>query len=202
MFTKIKEWSGVGALVVLIALLLIPGAGQGSKLGNATASFQEADLGFYIGSQPFGLNTGGTYVTGFFGDLVQGAGGFSLTISTSTTLTPAQFCAQTNVRYLNSTASVTTTFPAATSTWLACGSGAYGGWENQIVTNDSTNTAVFVAGTGMTFQCETTGPGTTTVLGGCTSSTVSINATSTAFVSGYWDGASSTFVMVWGNEFH
>ena len=60
MFTKIKEYSGLLALVVLVAILFVsvfvPTAGK--KLGNATASFVEADGGFQITST-------GTLVTGY-----------------------------------------------------------------------------------------------------------------------------------------
>lgn len=133
----------------------------------------------------------------------QGASGFSQTFATSTTLTGAQFCATTNQRWLNTTAAATATMPAATSSWIACGSPAgYGGWQNQWITNDSTNTVTYVAGTGVKFLCETNGVGTTTVLGGCTSSTVAINATSSVQTSGYWDAASSSLYITWGNMFH
>ena len=60
MFTKIKEYSGLVAIIVLVLILVVavfvPTAGK--KLGNATASFVEADGGFQITSS-------GTLVTGY-----------------------------------------------------------------------------------------------------------------------------------------
>lgn len=132
-------------------------------------------------------------------DVVQGS--FSSTNSTSTTLTPAQFCANTNQRWLGTTALATATLPAATSSFAVCG-GSFGAWNLNLVTNDSTNTVDVVAGTGMTFRCETNGVGTTTIIGGCTSSLVAINPTSTVQFMGYWDGASSTMTILVGNEWH
>lgn len=201
MFKKILEYSGFAALLVLLAVLFIPHTSSG-KLGNSTASLQEADGGFYIGTQPIALNTGANYPTLFTSSIVNSAGGFTATISTSTALTAAQFCATANIRFLGSNASVTSTFPSATSTFVACGSGALGGWETQLVTNDSTNTVNFVPGAGMTFLCETQGVGTTTVVGGCTSSTVAINSASVVLATGFWDSGSSTMYIMWGNLFH
>ncbi len=142
---------------------------------------------------------------GLFGvnSFTQGIAGFSGTFSTTSTLTGAQFCGTTNLRVLNTTATITLTTPAATSSWVACGSPTgYGGWQEQIITNDSTNSVVFAAGTGVKFLCNTTGVGTTTVLGGCTSSTVTVNATSTAKTWGFWDAASSSLYIQWGSQYH
>lgn len=118
------------------------------------------------------------------------------------TLTAAQFLSVCNFLIATSSANVTTTFPAATTTYLAANSPAFGGYQIQMITNDSTNTATFVPGTGMAFKCETQGVGTTTVVGGCTSNLVTLSATSTASAIGYWDNASSSFVIMWGNQWH
>lgn len=202
MFKIIKDWSGLVALVALVVALLVPGTGSGTKLGNATASFQEADLGFYIGATPIALNTGASYPTVFAGDVITAAGGFSSSLATSTTLTPAQFCAVTNQQWNNIPATATDTLPSATSTYVACGSPSFGAINsfNQI-TNDSTNTLNIVAGTGMTFKCETQGVGTTTVIGGCTSSQVSIPSSSTAVFAGWWEASGTMFLDV-GNSYH
>lgn len=140
--------------------------------------------------------------------LTQGAQGFSNTFSTSTAITAAQFCATTNMKFLGSAQSgavMTSTLPSATSSWVACGSPAgFGGWQGQILTNDSTSTINIVAGPGMTFMCETQGVGTTTLSAGvqCTASQITLNATSTIQSTGFWDAASGTMKIMWGNEYH
>lgn len=138
--------------------------------------------------------------------LIEGASGFSQTFNTSTVLTAAQFCSTTNQRFVGgptSGAVMTSTLPSATSTWQLCGNaGGFGAWNYNLITNDSTSTINMVAGPGQIFQCETNGVGTTTVVGGCTNSFVSINPSSTVQVTGYWDAGSSTFHMLWGNQFH
>lgn len=133
---------------------------------------------------------------------IVGNQGFNGPFTTSTTLTPAQFCGTTNEQWLGTSAAATATLPAATSSFVACGSPANGAWNGNWITNDSTNTLTVVAGTGMTFKCETQGVGTTTVIGGCTSSQISIPATSTVQVTGFWDAGSSTFYLNFGNMFH
>lgn len=123
-------------------------------------------------------------------------------ITASTTLTPAQFLATCNELIIGTTGPTTITLPVATTTYLAAGSPTFGGYQVQLITNDSTSSVTFTAGVGMAFKCETQGIGTTTVIGGCTSSSLTLNATSTAFADGYWDNSSSSFVILWGNEFH
>ena len=161
--------------------------------------------------QKLGSYTNGGVINGnaIVNDFVQGSAGFTnngLTpqITATTTVTPAQFCNTTNEQIANTTSSITVTLPAATSSYLTCtgGFGQFGSWGPEFVTNDSTNSVTFVPGTGMKFLCETQGLGTTTVVGGCTSSSVVLNATSSAQTNGYWDGSSSTLYITWGNEFH
>ena len=132
-----------------------------------------------------------------------GSSGFSGSYSTSTALTASQFCASTNDLWTGTSALATATLPSSQSAYAQCGSDAsFGSWHGGLVTNDSTNTVNYVAGASTTFRCETSGIGTTTVIGGCTSSQVSLNATSTAQVSWYWDNSSSSLVILWGNMFH
>lgn len=190
-----KKYLIIGAVaVVAVVVVAFFGFRSAPKLGSYYSS-----VGAIFQTDPTFVNvlSGLTVV----GNLTQGSQGFT-TSTTSTTLTPTQFLAISNYLISNTTANVTTTLPAATSTWAAAGSPAYGGWQMQFVTNDSTNTATFVPGTGMTFKCETNGVGTTTVTGTCTSTLVTLNATSTVTTFGYWDNASSSFVVVWGNEYH
>ena len=155
-------------------------------------------------SPRLGSYTNGGVINGNaqFNNVTLGVTGFTNSFSTSTTLTPAQFCATTNEQWINTTALATATLPAATSTYLACtgGFGANGAWQDQFVTNDSTNTVNIVAGTGMTFKCETQGVGTTTVVGGCTSSQISISSGTVVSASGFWDNGSGTMYINWGNE--
>lgn len=136
-------------------------------------------------------------------NLIQGSGGFSNTFSTSTTLTTSQFCLTTNQRWLNTTALATSTLPAATTTYAACGSSVgFGAWNDNWITNDSTNTVNIVPGTGMKFKCETNGVGTTTIIGGCSTSLLSMPASTTLQIQGWWDGASSTMYLNVGNMYY
>lgn len=218
--TKIKIALGAVALLVIGFALGVYGdrASNSQSLGRSAYDplYQVADL--YQGSNQTLIARGG-YLVGpllqtvasyinvlsnvVTNNLTQGSGGFTGNFTTSTTLTPAQFCGTTNERWLNTSAAATGTLPAATSSWVACGSPAgFGGWQNQWITNDSTNTVTIVAGAGTKFLCETNGVGTTTIIGGCTASTVSINASSAVQTSGFWDGASSSLYIMWGNMFH
>ena len=176
------------------------GSGVTTKVGYAITSGDDStSTQFIIGS---GLTPAG-YPTILGGNIVQGAGGYGAAITTSTTLTAGQFCGTTAILIQGTTANITTTFPAVTSTYPICG-GASGAFQFQLVDDNSTNTATFVPGTGMTFQCETQGVGTTTVIGGCvdgTSGSVTVNATSSVQATGYYT-SSSTFTLMWGNEWH
>ncbi len=170
--------------------------------GFAVLKPAEVKLGSYTNG---GVINGNTFVN----YLVQGILGFannglSPVINTTTTLTAAQFCAVTNEEIVNTTGTVTVTLPSATSSYLACtgGFGAFGAWNQNLITNISTNTAIIAAGPGMTFKCETQGVGTTTVIGGCTQSQVSIPASTTAQATGYWDTASSSMKVMWGNMWY
>lgn len=186
------------------------GAAQPHNWTNFAGSFVSTKSGYAItnsddsGFTPFIFGIGGNpglYPSIIAGDFVQGANGYGATISTSTTITAAQFCSATSLYYNNLTALVTTTLPAATSSYLACGNPAFGGWSTQLLINDSTNTVNFVPGTGQTFRCETNGVGTSTVSGPCTASSVSLLGSSTVTVAGYWTSSSSQY-LIWGNNFH
>lgn len=136
-------------------------------------------------------------------DLIIGSAGFSNTFSTSTTLTVTQFCSTTNQRWLNTTALATSTLPSATATYAGCGSlVGFGAWNANWITNDSTNTVNIVPGTGMKFKCETNGVGTTTVSGSCTTSLLSMPASTTLQIQGWWDGSSSTMYLNVGNMYY
>ena len=129
------------------------------------------------------------------------AAGFSGVYATSTALTPAQYAYQ-NILVNNTTALATGTLPAATTTYASYGSANFGVPFPTVITNDSTNTFNLVAGTGDTFLCETQGVGTTTVLGGCTASQLSVNPTSTLSLQSYFDAASGTMKILVGNMNH
>jgi hypothetical protein len=154
MFKKILEYSGLVALVVLV--LVIAFSGHAPKLGNSTASYQEADGGYYVGAQQFVVPTGltaGSFPTILAGDLIQGLGA-PLIITTSTTLTPTQFCNGTLFEVVGTAGNITVTLPSVASTTAttgACPSGG-SGWTTQLVMNLSANTLAFAGGTGMTFQ--------------------------------------------------
>ena len=193
----------IGAVALLALVFGVASyAGHGQKLGSYNP----------IGTQGITttgniLSLGSAAINEFVGLTIIGnetncgTSGYFTTTSTQT-LTSAQFLSVCNDLITGTTGNVTTTFPAATSTYLVAGSPAFGGYQIQLVTNDSTNTATFVPGTGMTFKCETNGVGTTTIIGGCASNLVTVSATSTVFAIGYWDNASSSFVVQWGNQYH
>lgn len=162
--------------------------------------------GFYAGTnQQLSVAANGVLVdTGpvaAFNGINQAVSGWSSTLSTSTTLTAGQFCATTHQRWIGTTALATETLPTALAAYQACGSTAgFGAYNGNLITNDSTNTLNIVAGTGMKFECETQGVGTSTIVGGCTASQVSILASDTAEATGYWDGSSSVMDILWGNN--
>lgn len=103
-------------------------------------------------------------------DIVFSAQGYSTTTTASATFTAAQFCQGSNIDIpVTVTAGITITLPAATSTYLACGSPALGAGSTQYIVNESSNTVtiatttgVVQAGTGMRFLIASTTPGTGT----------------------------------------
>lgn len=132
---------------------------------------------------------------------VQSAGGFTVTLSTSTAYTLA--CTPTNIDWLNTTAVATATFSAATTTFAACPQlNNLGSSVGGLIVNDSTNTVNYASGTGVKFQCETNGVGTSTVSGLCTASAFSILASTTVQYTALFDGASTTLLINVGNNFH
>lgn len=139
---------------------------------------------------------------GSYTPAVTSASGFSQSIATSTTLAANSFCDPTNIQFLNTTALATTTFAAATSSYAACTNlTAFGASVNGSFVNDSTNTIAFAPGTGDVFKCETGGAGTSTVAGTCTASAFSILASSTVSYSMFFDTASSSLVVLVGNNY-
>lgn len=162
--------------------------------------------GFYAGtSQQLSVAANGVLVdTGpviAVNGIIQAVSGWTGTISTSSILTAGQVCGTNHLRYLGSTALVTTTFPSALAIYNACGSqGAFGSYNGNLITNDSSNTVDFVAGSGIKFECETNGVGTSTIIGGCTNNQVSLLASDTVQSTGYWDNSSSILDILWGNN--
>lgn len=148
-----------------------------------------------------GLLADSTQVPVGVNELIQAISGFSGTLSTSTTLSAGQFCGTTNQRWvsgLTSGATMTSTLPTAMAAYAVCGSLAgFGAYNGNIVTNDSTSTLSIVAGTGMTFKCPTTNFSTTTIVTGCTSSQITVLASTTVIATGYWDSSSSTMRIMW-----
>lgn len=165
---------GAGAVVVAIALFF---------LGHTLAPEKTPSLGSYT---PSG----------------QSSSGFSQSISTSTSLAANSLCNPTNIQFLGTTALATATIAAATSSYSACASPAFGFSSEGLFVNDSTNTVNLVAGTGVAFLCETNDVGTSTISGVCTASQVSIPATSTMYFSSYFDSSSSTQKIIVGNTWH
>ena len=180
----------IGAAVAVVAVLLF--------LGGRYTAPSSVNLGSYYN----GGTAPNANVPFLVNDMVQGSLGWSFTINSSTAFSAGQFCSTGALLVVSSSASVTSTLPAATSTYALCGQYAgLGAFSQQLIDNESTNTVNVVAGTGTTFRCETQGVGTTSVVGGCTASQVSINPTSTAWVTGFWTN-SSTQVLIFGNEYH
>lgn len=193
-----KYLIGIGVVAVLaLVLSVLPYAAPKpvQKFGSYEAAGIAIVQSFNLAG--FNLLTGTTAVN----SLVQAVYGFSAVRSTSTAYTGAQFIATTNEEWLGTSAVATATLPTANAAYLAAGSPSFGSWESQVITNNSTNTVNEVAGAGMTFKCETNGVGTTTVTGGCAGNILSIPASTTVFVSGYWE-TSSTMKLLWGNMFY
>lgn len=126
--------------------------------------------------------------------------GFSTPYTTSTALTGSQFCYQ-NQLWSGTGALATDTLPSATTTYASCGAN-FGVLIPGFLTNDSTNTVAVVAGTGDVFLCETQGVGTSTVVGGCSASALSVLASSTISFQSYFDTSSGTLKIVVGNNNH
>jgi len=165
---------GAGVLVVAVALFFV---------GRVTAP-----------SQPLGG----------YNPPAQSYAGFSQSLSTSSVLAATSFCSPTNIQYLGSSALVTSTLPAATSTYAACANFVnFGASVQGKIVNDSTNTVAFATATGDVFKCETVAAGTSTVgTGGtCTSSAFTLLASSTIDYSIFFDSSSSTLVFLVGNNY-
>lgn len=168
-----KTLIGIGVLVVAVALFFV---------GRVT-----------VPSQTFGSYT----------PPIQSGSGFSQSVSTSTAFAASSFCTPTNIQFIGTSALATGTYPAATSSYASCASPALGASVEGLFVNDSTNTVNLIAGTGTSFKCETSDVGTSTISSGaCTSSQVTIPATSTMYFSQYFDSSSSTLVVDVGNTWH
>lgn len=139
---------------------------------------------------------------GGYNSSTQFSSGFTSSFTTSTVISAATFCGPTNTQWtaiIN--VSATATLPAATTTYAACNNPQLGAVVAGQVTNDSTNTVTYVAGTGQNFKCETQGVGTSTVVGGCTSSTFAVPSSTTVLFSSYFDTASSVQKITVGNAY-
>lgn len=148
-------------------------------------------LGSYYSSVGAIFQTDPTFVNVLSGttvvnNLVQGSAGFTQTISTSTTITPAQFCSGTSILVSGTTATITITFPSASTTYATCGA-TTGSWSDQKIVNNSTNTVAEVAGTGMTIRNAIISSTTTT-------QSATLAATSTWDIWGLYD-SSSTVIL-------
>lgn len=173
-----------GASTGLSSLLLSPSASLGDTYGIRIGATTTEDMNGNLVAPILQTNPAALNImlgANLFGDVVQGANGFSLSMSTSTTITPTQFCSFTSQIASNTVANVSTTLPAATTTYLACGSPAFGAWSQQIIANESTNTLSLVAGSGTTIRY-TNGASTT------------LAASSTWFATGFWE-ASGTLII-------
>jgi len=211
----------VGVILLGLTLLLPHSPKLGTTSAVSTASqFEDIELNNQAGYGNASLYVNGTKYTDSSGDwlgnilqtgatqlavvndLILASAGYSLTVNTSTALTAAQFCGTTHFQVLGTSALATTTLPAATSTYNVCGANAgLGSYSTQLISNNSTNTANFVAGTGTTFRCADIGVGTTTNSGVCTASQVSLTTSSDVFATGYWTGT-STQIIVWSTQSH
>jgi hypothetical protein len=191
--------AAVGAIVVAAVLLVVlhPQLGGDFAGGIAPNNLWTANTLSASVSPVSGTPNIITSGNGIFNDVIQADAGFSQVVNASTTLTPGQFCGTTSVHITNTTAAITLTLPAATTTYVACGSPAPGAYSQELLVNDSTNTVTVAAGTGMTLMNQTQGPGTTTIAGVINT----IPATSTELVTGIWASSSSFYVMN-GDIFH
>ena len=130
----------------------------------------------------------------------QSPAGFIHSLSTSTNLATTDFCSSANTQWLGTTAAVTGTVPAATSTFAQCGF-FFGESIAGNIMNDSTNTVTYQGGTGDVFKCETQGAGTSTVQGTCTATGFTILASSTVNYQIFFDSSSSSLVFLVGNNY-
>jgi hypothetical protein len=161
-----------------------------TALGIAVVALVVAGFSFFTGGPKLG-----SYVPP-----VQSAGGFVASYATSTAYTLS--CTPQNVQWLGTSAVATGTINAATSTFASCPNlDNLGTSVGGLVVNDSTNTVNYTAGTGVVFKCETSGVGTSTVVGGCSATGFSILASSTIQENAFFDSSSSSLIVVVGNNF-
>lgn len=179
---------GIGAVTGLNSINLTPSSGAGDTYSMAVNGNTAVDINGNLAGQIIQTSLSnvnvitGTTVTN---DLIQGSAGFALTLSTSTALTAAQFCAATSIRVVGTPAAMTLTLPAATSSWLACGSPNAGSWSTEIIVNDSTNTVTIAGGTGVSLR---NGSSSTAIASNV------LNQTSTMIATGIWDTTSTLYI--------
>ncbi len=128
--------------------------------------------------------------------------GYSTTTTASATYTAAQFCSGANIDIpVTVTSGITITLPAATSTYLACGSPAFGSGSTQYIVNESsvtvtiaTTTGVVQPGTGMRFLIASTTPGTGTSGQGTLQFPIIIPASTTLMETGVYTSTSTLWL--------
>ena len=153
-----------------------------------------AVLALVIGGAAFVLPHNSKIVGSYIPIGPQFSSGFTQVISTSSVLSTATFCNPSNVQYLGSAAAVTSTMPAATTTFAACGAVQnFGAQVLSTFTNDSTNTVALIPGTGVTIKCPSAGGTTSTLSAGiCASNLLTIAPSTTVQYGIYFDTNSST----------
>lgn len=186
----------IAAIGIVAVLGLVFSLSQHQPLGASSGNQHYNTEYFYntdTGTSKGAINTPvGTYtnILGVLlaGDIIQGVNGWSQTLTATTTITAANFCSGTSILIANTTGTITVTLPAATTTWVACGSPTFGGWSTQLIANESTNTVVVAGGTGTYVRV-------------ASGTSLSIAASSTLLASGYWVN-SSTLIIADGVTSH
>lgn len=177
------------------SLKLTPSASTGDTYGIQINGVTTQDINGntvspILQTNPFGVNI--MLGTSILNNVVLYGAGFSNIITTSTTLTPAQFCASTDLQVTGTTGTITITVPAATSTFAAC-NGVVGGMGLQTIVNDSTNTVLLAGGTGVTYKYQTLGVGSTTY---AIATSTGVSSSSVVSIDGIYDTSSSLYVLV------
>lgn len=140
------------ALVSIVVSVWLVGGNQSANQSSPdTQTVGDAGTRF-----PHGIFTVGNIVqtvgATIVNQFVQADGGYSLTLSTangtSFTVTPGQWCLGTQALVpVSNTTTITVTFPAASTTFAACGATA-GSWSTQIIDNESSFPVTIATSTG------------------------------------------------------
>ncbi len=180
MIQKLKEWSGVIALVAILALIVVPLFKSSPAVGTAapsgTISYSTAiasQYGYYVGVYNTAtqvIDDAGNWIgsltgtTATFSGLVQTDGGLTLSYTNSTstsnttlTMVAADIANYSTVIMTPNVASVTLTFPASStlSAFLpTAGDTMKQCWVN--ATGTAATKITFAAGTGWDFEVSST----------------------------------------------